>query len=432
MHANTLRYIKSRPSCFYIREQYDVNSLKCQKCGDEIECGQNEAWANNQKRQKQDTRSLEELIKELEECQPSDVDEPIAQNKGTRTLALEDAPRINKANSSAIQSAEVSKKDAGSNEPAGTMAGPAISHGPVSVGSAPSPATTVKVDTEEAKDAKSGEYSFPMCMGRPYESDTNEQLVSRLTALLHAGFEAQPPQGYSAVREEICAIHIEANRRQQHAPRFRPMQRLEKEAVTQDQINAARDRQVIDIHWRALSRDKPSAFVNGYPTIYNDEPFDLAAAERFAKEKWTAQAKARHLHLTTQSQWENAVIQDESIRQKWRTIRVGNVRGALVKEAGAPQIETRLREAAFPRNNLQMQMSIRGMVDAWKARKMIGSNVAAITRMIALMSGSKSRDPRAVTRTLVSLDRLLGTPAKTVKMRRNSTKVTNTDTKGNS
>lgn len=251
-------------------------------------------------------------------------------------------------------------------------------------------------------------YKFPMPDGRPYQSDTNEQLAAALSQLVFKGFDATPASGYAAVRADLCALHIEMNLRQQHAPHFRPMQGLQKILDTPDERNAARDRQVIDIHWCAHSAHKPQAQVDKYPTLFNTAPFDVAAADRFAQEIWTPASKATHLHLSEEMQWQNAIIHIPAIRSQWHLICQGDARGHIVKHAGAPHIEQTLRNAVSRSNKPGTVKHIPGMVEAWKARRIVGDSPKKVACMIALMTGKKLRNDRAVQRTLQSLDSYLG------------------------
>jgi hypothetical protein len=258
----------------------------------------------------------------------------------------------------------------------------------------------------KAVSAFTGTYHFPMPTGRPFNGHTNDDLTKNLARLVMA-FQVTPAFGYGSVRDELCAIHIEMNFRQQQAPRFRPTNRLRKKLHTAEEIAESLDRQVIDLHWLAHSANKPAAPANHYPTIFNNDPFDLGAAERFAQENWSPAVKAVHLHLTEEMEWANAIIQGQDTRKAWLLISSGDVRGDDVKQEGAPHIEKRLREAVHRENRSQVTRSIPGMVDAWKARKIVGDSPVKIAAVVALMTGEKPRDPRAMKRTLKSLDAYL-------------------------
>ncbi|MCI1012633.1 hypothetical protein HWE04_02130 [Herbaspirillum sp. C7C2] len=264
------------------------------------------------------------------------------------------------------------------------------------------------VASPKMAEPSAGEYRFPMPEGRPYQSRAGNALVAEMKRLVDRAFHLTPASGYAAVRESLCAIHIEMNLRQAHAPRFRPMHRMKRELHTVDERAESLDRQVIDLHWLAHSINKPISPVNNYPTILDDSPFDLSAAERFAQENWSPTSKVIHLHLSDDAQWENAVLQSDAIRKKWAVIERGDVReNNVVKQVGAPQIEQSLSVAVSNAGMRHVLSSIPGMVSTWKARKIAGESPARISRLIALMSGDKPRDRKAVARTIKSLDKYL-------------------------
>lgn len=335
---------------------------------------------------------------------------------------------------------ELAVQDAAIHKTMATPAAPSVPAASPSADATLKAAAMPAVLVGPAADGAIAAYKFPMPDSRPYQSDTNEQLAAALSQLVFRGFEAIPASGYAAVRADLCALHIEMNLRQQHAPYFRPMQKLGKELKTPDERNAARDRQVIDIHWCAHSAHKPLAHADKYPTLFNTAPFDVAAAERFAQEIWTPASKVTHLHLSEELQWQNAIIHIPAIRNKWRLICQGDACGAKVDEAGAPHIEQTLRNAVSRSNKPGTVKHIPGMVEAWKARCIVGDSPKKVARMIALMTGKKQRDDRAVKRTLASLDTYLGgekkakvtTACATPKRGRNSSADSSADTRADS
>jgi hypothetical protein len=141
--------------------------------------------------------------------------------------------------------------------------------------------------------------------------------------------------------------------------------------------------------------------------------FDFEMASRFAQLDWKSQTKVIHLHLTEDMQWEHALLQHPSIRDKWRTIENGDVRGDKVKQAGAPHIESMLRQAMS--NAPHLKNYIPGLVLTWKARRIVGDSPMRITKIVALMNGKMPRDVSAIRRTLASLDRHLKSAPKVPK-----------------
>ena len=246
-------------------------------------------------------------------------------------------------------------------------------------------------------------YTFPTIAQRAHESYSDTALVEALSVLVAHAFQGVAPIGYGAVRTEICAINLEMNLRQRMAPRFRPMRKLVQKPQPGDETDMALDRQVIDLHWRAFSAEKPLAAIQDYNGIFDAPAFDFHLAARFAQEAWKLGAKAVHLNLTEEMQWEHAVIQIQNIRDKWRTLQYGDVtNGTEIKQRGMPQVESVLRTKM--RNSPHLSKHIPGLVRVWAARRIVGDHPARIARLESLMSGEKPRDPRAIKRSMRTLD----------------------------
>jgi hypothetical protein len=245
-------------------------------------------------------------------------------------------------------------------------------------------------------------YAFPAPDSRRYFEYTNDALVEELKALIGRGELTTSSKHYDSVRAEICAIHIEMNLRQQYAPRFRPQAKLRKTPESGNDENLGRDRQVIDLHWRANSSDKPMSTVIGYERIFDAEQFDFELASAFAQLDWRPHTKVIQLHLTEDMQWENAIIQAPNIRDKWRTIERGDVRGSEIKQAGAPHIRTCLHQAMA--NAPHLREHVPGLVRVWMARRIVGDMPKRVARLVALMTGEKARDVSAIRRAIDSLD----------------------------
>lgn len=245
-------------------------------------------------------------------------------------------------------------------------------------------------------------YAFPTSDNRRYAHYANGALVNEIQRLIERSGLETSTKHYDSVRAEICAIHIEMNLRQQHAPRFRPQSKLRKTPDSRDDENLGCDRQVIDLHWRANSSDKPMSTVIGYERIFDAEQFDFELASTFAQLDWRPHTKVIQLHLTEDMQWEHAIIQAPSIRDKWRTIERGDVRGSEIKQAGAPHIRTCLHQTMA--NAPHLREHIPGLVRVWMARRIVGDMPKRVARLVALMTGEKVRDVSAIRRAMDSLE----------------------------
>lgn len=245
-------------------------------------------------------------------------------------------------------------------------------------------------------------YRFPIPETVQYANYTNAALVDELECLIQRGCLTSASPNYQMVRRDICALHIEMNLRQHHAPRFRPLSGLPKKAEGNDEETLARDRQVIDLHWRANSTDKPMIPVADFPGIFDNERFDFDLAARFAELTWRQQTKTIHLHLTDDMQWEHAIIQAPSIRDKWRTIERGDVRGSKVKQLGAPQIYTLLHQSMA--NESHLRTHIPGFVRIWMAQRIVGDAPQRVARLVGLMTGERAKDASATRRSMRSVE----------------------------
>jgi hypothetical protein len=274
---------------------------------------------------------------------------------------------------------------------------------PEPTATASTPSTVIPVPGKAPIVVPASAYRFPVPVGRPYEGRTNAELAADLKRLNTDGFEGQQALGYFLVRHDICAIHLEMNFRQQHAPRFRPLVRFLMKAVTLEHIAQSCDRQVIDLHWFANSSKKPRLAPEKYPTIFNSTPFDFVVAEQFAQEIWSAEVKAVALSLSDRLQWEAAIIQKAAIRDRWRVIKNGDVRGKEVRQKGASHIAQALDDAMYKANRSNSIRHIPGMIDAWIASQMVGDKPKKVADMIAMMTGEKRLDVSAIAKRLTSL-----------------------------
>ena len=248
-------------------------------------------------------------------------------------------------------------------------------------------------------------YRFPVPDGRPYEGYDHNELVELLEEAIAVGFWSARPAGYASVRSAVCAISLELNIRGAWAPRFRPVPGSKRKPEERDEINLALDCQVIDIHWRAHSDDKPLQRIPKFENIFTPGEFDFDLAGKFAELDWGRDSKVTHLTLTEAMQWEHATLQNGNLRDRWRVIEKGDVRGSKVKQIGALQLEPLIRNA-LPSHS-DRKKHVPGMVDVWKASKIVGDSPKQIARLVSLMNGKPERDPSSVRKTLTTVKRLL-------------------------
>ena len=246
-------------------------------------------------------------------------------------------------------------------------------------------------------------YGFPEPECREYQDISNDELKITLAKLNTTFSSKKLAAGYFEVRNAICAINLEMNFRQEHAPRFRPMVDLKKMPGSPEEAFLSLDRQIIDMHWVVNSEFKTSRVIDKHPMMESIEVFDFIEAAELAMENWSAENKANELLLPPHLQWQCAVIQKKSIRDRWRVIKNGDVRGKEIKQCGVGHIEMNLREAINEANNTGTLKHLTGMLNVWIADCIVGSDPKKIAKLVALMTGEKPRDPSAISKTLDSL-----------------------------
>ena len=133
-------------------------------------------------------------------------------------------------------------------------------------------------------------------------------------------------------------------------------------------------------------------------------------AGRFAQEEWRPSAKVTHLHLTERMEMEHAILVRTDLKKRLRVIFNGDVRGALVKQRGAPQIEIAIKESMIASGHPEHVRHIPGLSNVWKARELVGPRPNEISKLIVSMTGQPARDPSSIRRNLKTLDQHLGVP----------------------
>lgn len=250
-------------------------------------------------------------------------------------------------------------------------------------------------------------YVFPVRLDRKCEEYKTEEIIALIASMIKRAFHAPYNEGYLKFRTLYCHLNLELNYRQLIAPRFRPLNPLSKVLREPEMILASLDRQVIDLHWRAFSKDKPTVDIYNYEGLLQPNSFDFELAGKFAQEAWSAGAKAVHLHLTDRMQMEHAILASSEIKKKINLVLNGDVRGVLIKQRGAPQIESALRQSMLEKRTPEHIKHIPGLLDVWRARKLVGDSPSEIAKMIVAMTGNPALDPSSVRRKLKSLDRHL-------------------------
>lgn len=181
-----------------------------------------------------------------------------------------------------------------------------------------------------------------------FSSTKSSQLNERMEALCFPKDKSY--FSYSEIRDEVCAINLELNQRQEIAPQFRSMCKPPRVSMTKyNELDSmmSNDRQLIDIHWLWLSYDKNSHIEPPeYKGLLSGKDFDWELAERFVKRVGKTQLKSSLLGLTEFEELMLLSLQRKSTKDRLSTIgnaysdAVGKIRTAALSPKSKFPIDT--------------------------------------------------------------------------------------------
>jgi hypothetical protein len=260
-----------------------------------------------------------------------------------------------------------------------------------------------EVTEREIRLLNSEPYKFPEAeitgSHSSYSLLAHEELVSELTELalnLEMGIDGP---AYSDVRDEVCAIQIELNRRKRLAPRFRPSITPPRKPKTDDDVMLSRDRQFIDLHWlHCIGWKKRLWGCNAvFERLLARANFRADLVERFVLVPVKADTKATWLGLPDPVAFQLVSIQTGQIRDRYRVAVNGDLREGKINELGAAQIATILENAV--RGKPHLGRHVETWVGIWLAGKLVGEHADTLRQFYALMVGAeKLLDRRDIAR----------------------------------
>ena len=178
-------------------------------------------------------------------------------------------------------------------------------------------------------------YAFPVEPLAPrLRALDDRQLVDALSAAWRRVVEHYSDD-YLKLRDLICAINIELNRRGKLAPRVRPMRKKRMDRNPKQAGNFAgdpkerwksRDRQVIDLHWiysrNVFTNDmfRPARLSPEIAALCWNEIFSFDLASKFACEKKYAATKAEELRIARNWEWELSSLCHEETQEAFRRL----------------------------------------------------------------------------------------------------------------
>ncbi|MBU9415468.1 hypothetical protein KTE23_02590 [Burkholderia multivorans] len=241
-------------------------------------------------------------------------------------------------------------------------------------------------------------YEFPCHEWEPFAEWDDQRLLAKLRELLGRTENPGALARYTLHRTLICQLALALNRRGNIAPRFRPIPspgfRCRTGSVDEQ---LGRDRQVLDLHWLYENGHCRKVDSREFRDLFATAPFDFQLASNFACKNWTSEKKLAALGVERDREAELAAIQTEQLRMRWRGI-----------DRKEHQWRTQLGNALRRRPNLRCHID--GWIRVRVAMELLGVDapVGQLSRLVALITGEKPIDQRAMARKRASVMTHLG------------------------
>jgi hypothetical protein len=166
-----------------------------------------------------------------------------------------------------------------------------------------------------AKPSLPEDYAFPLLPQTAALPALDSELRVELTSL------SDSKEGYESIRERVCAINLEMNRRGKLPPAFRRSRTSRPEAQTTDEVVVTRDRMVIDLHWLYERGYRARLADSRFGDLMTAHAFPFAAAEDFVSRKWKTEIRAgKIMGLSEFDQLQLAVLVTKDVRDKRKAV----------------------------------------------------------------------------------------------------------------
>ncbi|MBV7568473.1 hypothetical protein [Pseudomonas sp. PDM27] len=232
-------------------------------------------------------------------------------------------------------------------------------------------------------------------------SPTNEdRLLELFNTLLNSG------KSYDSIRVQILQLSFLLNFRRKVAPRFRALPSPPFRGLTDSEILLSQDRQFVDLHWLLCRGHRRIVSSDTFADLFQNESKFCELAGLFTCENWTTETKIKALQISSNTQWQLASLQSAGIRDRWRIIEYGDVRGGTVRVMGAAQARLNIEDSVAGQPRFAKYVD--DWVTVWKAGKISEETGIPLTAVYELMTGVL-RDRKGLGRKLETvIERLRG------------------------
>lgn len=259
--------------------------------------------------------------------------------------------------------------------------------------------------------ASKGGYSFPKPSDAQSITDSSK-LVKKLRELAS---DITSHSAYDSVRQEWCALHLQANTVGLWAPAFRPWPKLPqrpREQCTDDDHAFQRDKLVIDAHWLHARNEVVIIDAMRAPMwgrlFELGAPFDFEIAEKFAQQVWSDDFRASVvLTLTAFQQSQMCAMRTKGHKEHMASF------GKVTYDADRKRVQSPneivLRALAEWRERQPNLGDLRRLSARAEARYYLGPSAsgAQIAKLAAMILAEPPQSGRTVVKSLEGLDKRL-------------------------
>jgi hypothetical protein len=192
-------------------------------------------------------------------------------------------------------------------------------------------------------------------------------------------------KSYDSIRVQILQLSFLLNFRTKVAPRFRALPSPPFKGLSDSEILLSQDRQFVDLHWLLCRGHRKIVSSDTFADLFQNESKFCELAGPFTCENWTTETKINALQISPNTQWQLASLQSAGIRDRWRIIENGDVRGGVLRVMGAAQARLNIEDSvsAQPR----FAKFVGEWVTVWKAGKISTETGVPLTVVYELMTG---------------------------------------------
>jgi hypothetical protein len=171
-------------------------------------------------------------------------------------------------------------------------------------------------ESDREDPASDDAYEFNIVPAPDLEALSHDELVGRVRGLVRQR-DAGGLVAYDEIRDEVCQVNREMNRRCLQAPAFRATRKSRPRAPTEQERILTRDRMIIDLHWLHCRGQRLRLRDLSYEDLLLGDEFNFDAAAGFSSQSWKTEKRVmKIIRLTDLDQVQMGVLVSDKVRQR--------------------------------------------------------------------------------------------------------------------